>query len=117
MVIPDADVDVLAMDMIKHFPADASDRAALRSNALFVLGYAEKSEKWLLVSAEIKRIQAGQIARHDGEAHPIATVVQGKSNIPLPSSHCPLHINDSHTPILIALVAWSELIWLLLLRA
>jgi uncharacterized small protein (DUF1192 family) len=116
MFIPDADIDVLAADMIKYFPADAADRAALRSNALSVLGYAEKSEKWLLVSAEIKRIQAGQIARHDGESHP-ATVVQGKSNIPLPSPRCPLQINDSHTPILIALVAWSELIWLLLLRA
>jgi hypothetical protein len=58
MFIPDGDVDVLAM--IRPFPADAADRAALRSNAFFVLGRAETSEKWLRVSEEIKKIQSGQ---------------------------------------------------------
>ena len=57
MFIPDGNVDVLAHDMIKKFPADAADRAALRSNAFHVLGYAEKSTKWLQVSEEIKKIQ------------------------------------------------------------
>ncbi len=61
MFIPDGDVDVLARDMIKHFPADAADRAMLRSNAFFVLGRAETGKKWLLVTEEIKKIQAGQV--------------------------------------------------------
>jgi hypothetical protein len=30
----------------------------MRSNAFFVLGYSEKSDKWLRVSEEIKKIQA-----------------------------------------------------------
>lgn len=47
MFIPDGDVKDLARDMIKHFPADAADRAVLRSNALHVLGYVEKSAKWI----------------------------------------------------------------------
>ena len=58
MFVPDSNVDVLARDMIKEFPADAADRATLRSNAFFVLGYVEKSKKWLLVTEEIKKIQA-----------------------------------------------------------
>jgi hypothetical protein len=56
MVVPDGDVDVLARDMIKQFPADAADRAAVLSNAFFVLGNVEKSDKWLRISEEIKRI-------------------------------------------------------------
>ena len=59
MFIPDGDVDALAQDMINKFPADAADRAALRSNAFHVLGYAEKSRKWLQVTEEIKKMQAG----------------------------------------------------------
>ena len=59
MFVPDSNVDVLARDMIKEFPADAADRATLRSNAFFVLGYAEKSKKWLLVTEEIKNIIQG----------------------------------------------------------
>ena len=60
MYVPDGDIGTLAQDMIKEFPADAADRATLRSNAFFVLGYAEKSKKWLQVTEEIKKIQAGQ---------------------------------------------------------
>jgi hypothetical protein len=60
MVVPDDDVDALVRHMIKSFPADAVDRAALRSNAFFVLGRAETSEKWLRVSEKIKKIQSGQ---------------------------------------------------------
>jgi hypothetical protein len=57
MMVPDGDVDVLAQHMMKAFPADAADRAAMRSNAFFVLGYREKSEKWLRVREQIKKIQ------------------------------------------------------------
>jgi hypothetical protein len=60
MIVPDGDVDVLARDMIKQFPADAADRAALLSNAFFVLGNAEKSDKWLRVNAEIEKLKAAQ---------------------------------------------------------
>jgi hypothetical protein len=55
-MIPNDDVEVLAKEMIRHFPADAADQAALRSSALFHMGYIEKSKKWLLVRAEIKKI-------------------------------------------------------------
>jgi hypothetical protein len=55
-MIPNDDVEVLAREMIKHFPADAADQAALRSSAFFHMGYAEKSKKWLLVRVEIKKI-------------------------------------------------------------
>jgi hypothetical protein len=57
MMIPDGDIDALAQHMIKAFPSDAADRAAMRSNAFFVLGYREKSEKWLRVREQIKKIQ------------------------------------------------------------
>jgi hypothetical protein len=70
MLIPDGEIDVLAQDMIKHFPADAAERAALRSNALFVLGYSEKSQTWLLVTEEIKRIQAGASSQEGGSLPP-----------------------------------------------
>ena len=60
MFIPDGDIDVLARDMIKHFLGNAADQAALRSNAFFVLGYIDKSKKWLLVTDEIKKMQASQ---------------------------------------------------------
>ena len=60
MFVLDGDVEVLARAMIKNFPADAADRAALRSNAFFVLGRTETSRKWMQVSEEIERIQAGQ---------------------------------------------------------
>jgi hypothetical protein len=59
MMVPDGNVDVLARDMIKQLPADAADRAAVLSNAFFVLGNVEKSDKWLRISEEIKRT-AGQ---------------------------------------------------------
>jgi len=58
MMVPDGEVDALAQHMIEAYPADAADRAALRSNAFFVLGRAETSKKWLQVSEEIKKIQA-----------------------------------------------------------
>ena len=57
-MIPDDDVEILAQEMIKYFPADAADQAALRSSAFFHLGYVEKSKKWLRVRAEIKKILA-----------------------------------------------------------
>lgn len=59
-VIPDDDVQVLAQDMIRHFPADAALRAGMRSDALSVLGYVEKSKKWLLVRAENEKMQASK---------------------------------------------------------
>jgi hypothetical protein len=65
-MIPDFDIESLAQEMIKHFPADAADQAALRSSAFFHLGYIEKSKKWLLVRALIKKILA------DGGARSIA---------------------------------------------
>jgi hypothetical protein len=61
MMIPDGNVDVLAQHMIKTFPGDAAGRAVLRSSAFFVLGRAETSKKWLLVSEEIKKIQSDKI--------------------------------------------------------
>jgi hypothetical protein len=60
MVVPDDDIDAIVRHMIKSFPADAVDRAALRSNAFFVLGRAETSKKWLRVSEEIEKILSGQ---------------------------------------------------------
>ena len=60
MFVPDGAVEALARAMIKNFPADAADRAALRSNAFFILGRAETSNKWMQVSEEIERIQAAQ---------------------------------------------------------
>jgi hypothetical protein len=59
MMVPDGEVDALAQHMIKTFSADAADRAAVRSNAFFVLGQRETSEKWLRVSKHIKMIQSG----------------------------------------------------------
>jgi hypothetical protein len=61
MMIPDGNVDVLAQHMIKAYAGDAADRAVLRSSAFLVLGRAETSKKWLLVSEEIKKIQSGEI--------------------------------------------------------
>jgi hypothetical protein len=69
-MIPDFDVEILAQEMIKHFSADAADQAALRSSAFFHLGYVEKSKKWLLVRALIKKILAD--ASTDGGARSIA---------------------------------------------
>jgi hypothetical protein len=60
MEFSDGDVGDLAKGMIKKHPTDAVDQAALVSNMLFLLGRAEISKKWLLVRAEIKRMQAGQ---------------------------------------------------------
>jgi hypothetical protein len=59
MYVPDGNVDDLAKGLIKDYPKDALDRAALMSNMLFLLGHAEKSKKWLLVRASIEKIQAG----------------------------------------------------------
>jgi hypothetical protein len=69
MILND-DVTVLAQDMIKHFPADAADQAALRSSAFFHLGYTDKSKKWLLIRAEIKKILAD--AGTDGGSRSVA---------------------------------------------
>lgn len=79
-MIPDDDVEVLAQDMIKHFPTDAALRATMRSDALSVLGYAEKSKKWVLVRAEIEKIQAGQrlpTATYGGPCSPALPVGRG----------------------------------------
>jgi hypothetical protein len=57
MIVPDGDVEALAQHMLETFPDDAADRAAFRSNAFFVLGRCDTSEKWLRVSEEIQRIQ------------------------------------------------------------
>ena len=57
MMSPDGEVDALAQHMIKTFPADAAARAALRSDAFFVLGQRETCEKWLRVSKQIRKIQ------------------------------------------------------------
>jgi len=61
----DGEIDVLARAMITNYPKDAVDRATLRSNAFFVLGRVETSKKWLQVTEEIKKIQAGQDATAD----------------------------------------------------
>jgi hypothetical protein len=58
-MVPDGEVDALAQRMIKTFPADAADRAVLRSNAFFALGQRETSEKWLRVCKQIKMIRDG----------------------------------------------------------
>ena len=133
MIVPEGDVDILARDMIKNYHADAADRAALRSNAFFVLGHVETSDKWLLVSEEIKKIRAGQPVEPEGGSHPIDTMAPEESNSPLLSvcsgnSHPATRsdssrdvateqniarMTESHIPVLIAMVAWSELIWLL----
>jgi len=55
-MIPNDDIEVLAEEMIKHFPTDAADQAALRSSAFFDMGYVENCKKWLLVHAEIRKI-------------------------------------------------------------
>ena len=129
MMVPEGDVDILARAMIKNFPTDAVDQAALRSNAFFVLGNLETSERWLLVSDEIQKIiQAGQAAGHDGETHLIDTVAPEKScpTPPPPTTQGKRgdaatkgdirHMSDNCIPILIAMVAWSEVIWLIALR-
>ena len=69
-MFPNDDVETLAQEMIKHFPADAADQAALRSSAFFHLGYVEKSKKWLLVRALIQKILADTGA--NGAARSIA---------------------------------------------
>jgi hypothetical protein len=132
MFIPDGDVDDLARDMIKHFPADSADQATVRSNAFFVLGYPEKSKKWLLVAAEIKKIQAGGATRQDDVSGPKDVLPPRKSS-PLDLSRYPIShpaatwgepdvaqgegSTETRIPVLIAMVAWSELLWVLLLRA
>lgn len=70
MTVLDGDVDALAREMIKEFPADAIDRAMLRSSAFFILVYVEKSKKWLRITEEIKKMQAGKdvAAASDGSS-------------------------------------------------
>ena len=57
------DINVLARAMIKDFPTDAADRAAMRSKAFLVLGYAVNSKTWSDVSEEIERIHAARRRR------------------------------------------------------
>jgi len=59
-VIPNDDVEILAREMVKHFPANAADQAALRSTAFLHMGYHERSKKWLLVHEEIKKMTAAR---------------------------------------------------------
>ena len=61
-MIPDDDVEILAREMMKHFPEDGAARALVRSEALALagLGHGEKSKKWRLVSLEIEKIQGIQ---------------------------------------------------------
>jgi hypothetical protein len=59
-MIPDDNVEILAQEMVKHFPADAALRASMHSDALSALGYLERSKKWLLVTNEIKKVQDAQ---------------------------------------------------------
>jgi hypothetical protein len=66
MNVPNGDVGDLAKGMIQKHPTDAVDRAALVTNMLFLLGRTEMSKKWLLVRAEIKRMQAGQRSARGG---------------------------------------------------
>ena len=125
MFIPDGGVDVLAHDMVKQYAADAVDRATLFSNALFVLGETERSKKWMLVRAEIEKIQ-----RHTEQppTEPMKSSDERLSQSPSPlvalSSDVGKEREERHQKIteynvfvLIALIAWSELMWVLLLRA
>jgi hypothetical protein len=116
MFIPDGTVDVLARDMVKRYAADALDRATLFSNALFVLGQDEKSKKWMLVRAEIEKIQAGIIGVLQPRIETKKANDQPVCSKPSLAGGGQNHI-ESHICILIALVAWSELLWVLLLRA
>ena len=126
MFIPDGGVDVLAHDMVKQYAADAVDRATLFSNALFVLGETEKSKKWMLVRAEIEKIQ------RDIEQPPTEPMksrgerlFQSPSPLVALSSDVGQEREERHQKkiaeynvfVLIALIAWSELLWVLLLRA
>lgn len=72
MMITDGEADFLARSMIKYFPTDAADRAARRSNAFFVLGFIEKSDRWLRIAEEIKKIRAGQDATADADGRAMA---------------------------------------------
>ena len=62
MIVHGREVDALAQHMIRTFAADAAARAVLRSDAFFVLGQRETSEKWLRVSKQIKMIQDDEAA-------------------------------------------------------
>lgn len=137
MMVPEGDVDILARAMINNYPTDAADQAAFRSNAFFVLGHVETSEKWLLVSQEIKKIRAGEPAEPEGGPLISDTMAPEESNRLLPSvcranSHPATmagssgdaataqntaRMTENHIPVLIAVVAWLELIWLLAQRA
>jgi len=55
MFMIDGEIGVLARAMITNYPKDAADRATLRLNAFFVLGFSEKSP----VAQAIKNIRAG----------------------------------------------------------
>ena len=56
MRVPNGAVDDLAREMLRTYPIDASDRAALISNMLYLLGRADLSRKWLLVRAVIQKV-------------------------------------------------------------
>lgn len=128
MIVPEGDVDTLARAMIENYHAEAADRAALRSNAFFVLGHVETSATWLLVSDEIKKIQAGEPVEPEGGSRLIDTMAPEERDSLLHSDSCAnsldssgnapteqdiARMRESHIPVLIAMVAWSELIWLL----
>ena len=58
-LIPDDDVEILAREMMRHFPEDGAARAIVHAEAVALagLGHGEKSKKWRLVSEEIERMQ------------------------------------------------------------
>jgi len=125
MLIPDGGVGVLAHDMVKQYAADAVDRATLFSNALFVLGQAEESKKWMLVRAEIEKIQRGT---EQPPTEPMKSSDERLFQSPSPpvALSCEVgqerkerhqKIAEYNVFVLIALIAWSELLWVLLIRA
>jgi hypothetical protein len=57
MLIPnEGEIEVLAQELIKHFPSNAADMAAQRSSAFLRMGYAGESKKWVLVRTEIEKL-------------------------------------------------------------
>jgi hypothetical protein len=64
-MIPNDDIELLALEMIRRFSANATDQAAVRSTAFCHLGLTEKSKEWLLVRATIEKIwvegRSGQV--------------------------------------------------------
>jgi hypothetical protein len=84
-------------------------------NAFFVLGYVEKSETWLRVSEEIRKTKAQQGTEIHDEGAPAPTRVTRPEGTAAEAESTPT--SGSHIPMLIAIVAWLELIWVLASKA